>query len=349
MRRNPERQTLMLPTGWQEKLRTYGKHNKHRERCSAEQLVNMLVEHKGATHKVAKLLGVSPANVTDRRKNIEAFLQCELPRGRIETWRQTEGQNRVIDLVIDTGTVIVGSDLHKWPDITGTAERAFIALQQMLKPAYTILNGDGLDGAAISRHGKIGWEQRPKVKDEIEALQEFSHAVIEQNKNGKFIRTRGNHDGRFDTFLSGLASELEGVRGTCLQDHLGMWTECVAVTVNRGTQGHTTIKHRFRAGGIHADWQNVLKQGCNIVFGHLHCQRVRAFTDARGTRYGVDAGMLAPVLGPQFAYGEADIVDHRSGFVVLTFIDGQLMPPELVHVMDEDEGIIYFRGQRWEV
>ena len=164
MRRNPERQTLMLPNGWQEKLRTYGKHNKHRERCSAEQLVNMLVEHKGATHKVAKLLGVSPANVTDRRKNIEAFLQCELPRGRIETWRQTEGQNRVIDLVIDTGTVIVGSDLHKWPDITGTAERAFIALQQMLKPAYTILNGDGLDGAAISRHGKLAGSNAQRLR-----------------------------------------------------------------------------------------------------------------------------------------------------------------------------------------
>ena len=340
----------MLPTGWQEKLKTYKqKGGSNKGRCSPIEFVNLLIEHKGATSKIGKILNLPAPNICERRKNIEAFLQCELPRGRIETWRQTEGQNRVIDLTIENGTVIVGSDLHKWPDITGTAERAFIALQQMLKPAYTILNGDGLDGAAISRHGKIGWEQRPKVKDEIEALQEFSHAVIEQNKNGKFIRTRGNHDGRFDTFLSGIASELEGVRGASLQDHLGMWTECVAVTVNRGEKGHTIIKHRFRSGGIHADWQNVLKQGVNIVFGHLHCQRVRAFTDARGTRYGIDAGMLAPVLSPQFAYCEADVNDWRSGFAVLTYVDGQLMPPELVHVMDEDAGIIYFRGQRWEV
>ena len=339
----------MLPTGWQEKLKGFNHGGGYKPKCSAVDFVNMLIEHKGATHKVAKLLGVAPTNVTDRRKNIEAYLQCELPRGRIETWRQTEGQNRVIDLTLDNCTVMVGSDLHKWPETTGTAERAFIALNQMLKPAYVILNGDGLDAASISRHGKIGWEQRPKVKDEIEALQDFSHSLINENKSGKYIRTRGNHDGRFDTFLSGIAGELEGVRGTSLQDHLGMWTESVAVTINRGEKGHTIIKHRFRASGIHADWQNVLKTGCNIVFGHLHCQRVRAFTDARGTRYGVDAGMLAPVLGPQFAYGEADIVDHRSGFVVLTFINGEMMPPELVHVMDEDEGIIYFRGQRWEV
>ncbi len=339
----------MLPEGWQAKLRGFPKNGSQQQSCTTEQFVNLLIEHNGATSKIARLLNVDARNICNRRERIEQFLQCELPRGKVASWRQTEGQNRVIDLEIENGTVIVGSDLHKWPDITGTAERAFIAIQQMLKPAVTILNGDGLDGAAISRHGKIGWEQRPKVKDEIAALQEFSHAVIEQNKNGKFIRTRGNHDGRFDTFLSGVAGELEGVRGTSLQDHLGMWTECVAVTVNRGEKGHTIIKHRFRSGGIHADWQNVLKQGVNIVFGHLHCQRVRAFTDARGVRYGIDAGMLAPVLGPQFAYAEADINDWRSGFAVLTYIDGELMPPELVQVMDEDDGIIYFRGQRWKV
>ena len=339
----------MLPEGWQERLKNYGKSNRNNEKCSAVEFVNLLIEHQGATHKISKMINVAPQMIASRRKNIENFLQCELPRGRIETWRQTEGQNRVIDIALENGTIMVGSDLHKWPEITGTAERAFIALNQMLKPGVVILNGDGLDAASISRHGKIGWEQRPKVKDEIEALQDFSHALINENKNAKYIRTRGNHDGRFDTFLSGIAGELEGVRGTSLQDHLGMWTESVAVNINRNLPGYTIIKHRFRSSGIHADYINVLKTGVSILFGHLHCQRVRAFTDARGTRYGIDAGMLAPVGGPQFAYGEADIVDHRSGFVVLTYIDGLLMPPELVHVLDEDEGVIYFRGQRWQV
>ena len=339
----------MLPDNWQEQLRSTPSPNQTRLNSTDLEFVTCLIKHKGGTTAVAKELGTSVQAVTYRRKSIENRMQWELPRGRWETWRQTEGQNRIIDLEINNGTVIVGSDLHKWPELTGTAERAFVALNQMLKPAFVIMNGDGLDAASISRHGKIGWEQRPKVKDEISALQEFSHALIEQNKNGKYIRTRGNHDGRFDTYLSGVAGELEGVHGTSLQDHLGMWTECVSVNINRGLPGHTIIKHRFRSGGIHADWQNVLKTGVNILFGHLHCQRVRAFTDARGTRYGIDAGMLAPVNGPQFAYCEADTNDWRSGFAVLTYVDGELMPPELLYVLNEDDGIVYFRGQRWEV
>jgi hypothetical protein len=30
---------------------------------------------------------------------------------------------------------------------------------------------------------------------------------------------------------------------------------------------------------------------------------------------------------------------------VLTFHNGKLMPPELVEVIDEDAGLIFFRGQ----
>ena len=33
-----------------------------------------------------------------------------------------------------------------------------------------IANGDVLDGATISRHPRIGWESRPTVQQEIEAM-----------------------------------------------------------------------------------------------------------------------------------------------------------------------------------
>lgn len=49
--------------------------------------------------------------------------------------------------------------------------------------------------------------------------------------------------------------------------------------------------------------------------------------------------------GPQFSYSEDAPSNHRSGFAVLTFCGGKLMPPELVEVVSEDEGLIFFRGQ----
>jgi hypothetical protein len=39
----------------------------------------------------------------------------------------------------------------------------------------------------------------------------------------------------------------------------------------------------------------------------------------------------------------------RSGGAVLTFHDSKLMPPELFEVIDEDEGLVYFRGEVFKV
>jgi hypothetical protein len=39
----------------------------------------------------------------------------------------------------------------------------------------------------------------------------------------------------------------------------------------------------------------------------------------------------------------------RSGFAVMTFYNGKLMPPELAEVIDEDKGLVYFRGEVFKV
>lgn len=318
-------------------------------KATLREFLTALYESEGSAYKTAKVLGMSHQMAADRRNRIEQETGVQMPRGRPETWRSREGLNRIIDVQIQNGTVMVGSDLHKKKGLKGTAERAFIALNGMLKPDYVVLNGDGIDGKKIARHARIGWEEQDTPADELEAIQTFSKEVIDQNPNGKYWRTRGNHDELFDAYFSNRVSAMEGVPGTKLADHLQMWTECVSVIINRGEPGHHIVKHRFRKSGVHADWNNLIHAGVHITFGHLHCQRVRAFTDARGTRYACDAGMLAPVDGPQFAYCEADVNDWRSGFVVHTYVNGLLMPPEKVEVLNEDEGIIYFRGQRWQV
>jgi hypothetical protein len=66
-------------------------------------------------------------------------------------------------------------------------------------------------------------------------------------------------------------------------------------------------------------------------------------SDYDGRRWGVDAGTLAEPYGDQFTYTEMNPVNWCSGFCVLTFENGKLLPPELCEVID---GIAYFRGQR---
>jgi hypothetical protein len=70
--------------------------------------------------------------------------------------------------------------------------------------------------------------------------------------------------------------------------------------------------------------------------------KVTPFSDFNGVRFGCDTGTLAETDGPQFTYAEINPNNHRSGFAVLNFFNGQLLWPELVHKFDE--GLIQFRG-----
>jgi len=88
---------------------------------------------------------------------------------------------------------------------------------------------------------------------------------------------------------------------------------------------------------------NTLKSGRSIVTGHLHQLKVTPWTDYNGRRYGVDTGTLAEPGGDQFAYCEENPVNWCSGFCVLTFKNGMLLPPELCEVIN---GVAYFRGEK---
>ena len=62
----------------------------------------------------------------------------------------------------------------------------------------------------------------------------------------------------------------------------------------------------------------------------------------RFDRYGVDTGCVADKEHRAFSYTEDSALDWRSGFAVLTYRDGILMPPELVTKMDAKT--VWFRG-----
>jgi hypothetical protein len=297
-----------------------------------------LFESVGATETAVRL-GISEKNIYRRRRHLELKLQRKInARNPTGLYKQMEDHPARINLTLKDGIVIVGSDSHYYPGIISTAHKAFVRFCKELKPQIVVKNGDEIDGAAISRHPPIGWEHRPTVQQEIEACQDRLHEIFQATKNARHVWPLGNHDARFSTRLATVAPEYAKVRGVQLKEHFVGWQPCWSVWVN-----DVVIKHRFK-NGIHATHNNTMWSGRSIVTGHLHSLKVTPLSDYDGTRWGVDCGTLADPYGPQFInYLEDGPTNWRSGFVVLTFRDGRLMWPEVVHVVKE--GVVEFRGE----
>lgn len=310
--------------------------------CTEDEFIALWLEHQSAA-ALSKILKIDARNIQERRKNIERRRGIILGSNdtRSPYFNVTIPQNGVrVNVEMGRGVVIVGSDAHYWPGMISTAHRAFVTAIKELKPKMVIMNGDAFDGAQVSRHDRIGWDVRPTVKQELEAVKERLTEIEDASSGAKLHWTWGNHDMRFNTRLASQVPQFEGVLGFSLLDHFPRWVFSTSVMVN----DHTQIKHR-NYNGIHAAYNATLKAGVSTVNGHLHSLKVTPWTDLTGTRYGVDTGSLADVWGPQFDYTEDGTRNHRSGFAVLTFHNGKLMPPELLEVIDEEEGLVCFRGQ----
>lgn len=315
--------------------------------CSDAEFIELWTVHKSGA-KVAKVLGVAERNVMQRRRRLEVRLGVKLGaadhRARQYDHRQTAHHHaKRLDLGILNGTILVFSDAHFWPGIRTTAFCGLLWAIEEMQPQAVINNGDAFDGASISRHPRIGWDSTPSVIEELKAcdaaLGEIEETAKHARHNSRLIWTLGNHDARFENRLAANAPQYEQVKGFSLKDHFPAWAPCWAVW--NGPQ--TVIKHRL-SGGIHATHNNTVKAGVSIVTGHLHSLKVTPFDDYNGTRYGVDTGTLAEPSGPQFSnYLEEGPTNWRSGFAVLTYVDGKLLFPEVVKV--HAPGKIEFRGR----
>ena len=294
--------------------------------------------------ETAKLLGLNVRAVSSRRRRLEERYGTILPSNdsRSSSFNVTIPENGVrVKFDLDSGVILVGSDCHYWPGIVSTAHRAFVMFAKEMKPKAIVINGDAFDGATISRHPPGGtWEALPSVKQELEACQERLSEIEAASLNSKLHWTWGNHDLRFNIRLASQVGEgFKGIIGMNLTDHFPRWRFSTSIMVN----DNCMIKHRWH-NGLHAVHNNILKGGTSVVTGHLHSLKTVPWTNYVGTSYGVDTGSLADVHGPQFSYAEDNAKNHRSGFAVLTFYKGKLLPPELCEVLDEDAGEIYFRG-----
>jgi predicted phosphodiesterase len=316
---------------------------------------------------VAKVLGIDPRNVMRRRNYLEGKYNITLAtnnptkkpvhinkeelKEKLEQRIQQAEHNVRRGIALEKGRVIVFSDAHIIPDYNTTASRALIECIKEFKPEVIVCNGDAFDGQRLSRFPRIGFDQTYTVKQELDACIEYL-GEIEKASTFKqnLIWTLGNHDARFESQLANSsAHNYEGIKGFTLKDHFPLWQSCWSFWVNDNTQ----IKHRHK-GGYNAGRANVQASSVHTVTGHTHVLTVHPFTTLNpaftmGTIYGVQTGTLANPYGQQFSYMEDSARDHRSGFAMLTYERGQLLPPELIQVWDEDAGEVTFRGKIYSV
>jgi Calcineurin-like phosphoesterase len=308
-----------------------------------------LYETKGPEY-IQRQTGQNIRTVHARRKKIELRLNRTIVSPNLRNHQRRaavyigDKHPQRHKLEIKNGVGIVASDFHFWPDIITCGHRALKKLLKDLEPRFFIANGDVLDFPGISRWDASSWadwERRPKVIDEIEFAQEMMFEYEQATpRNCQMVWTIGNHDQRLEHTIANRAPELAKLNGVHLKDHFSpCWKPAWSAWVN----DDVVIKHDEK-GGKHAVYNNTVFGGKNEITGHLHALNVRRFDDYNGTRFGADSGMIADVHGPQFVnYTRDNTKDWASGFLVLTFKDGKLLWPEVVHVVGDNT--VSFRGQ----
>ena len=324
--------------------------------CTEEQFIQ-LFEKLSSPQAVADVLGINVRSVHKRRDKLAAkgiVLETKNVKGhtvafdkaaikakldeRLEATRHSVRRG----ITMEKGRVLVFSDAHFYPDDETTAFRALVEMIKEFKPEIILCNGDAFDGASISRHPRIGWDSKPSVKEELEAVIYHMNEIEKASKfKSNLIWTLGNHDSRWENYLAANAPQYEGIKGYCLKDFFPLWQSCYSYWIN----DDTVIKHMWK-GGFGAGRTNALNSGVNMITGHTHNLAVQPLTDYRGNRYGVQTGMLANPDGEQFVdYTQDGCKDWRSGFAMLSFEQGKLLMPELVQVFNEKQGIVEFRGK----
>lgn len=317
-----------------------------RQQISDATVKKMIAKH--GADRAAALLGLDPRGLKRRRRGIEQrenapIVPPDQQKGGASFFQYEQHAGRV-SREVHNGTVIIGGDNHYEPGLVPVMHRALVFMCKELKPAGVIMNGDVCDFSRLGKYPAIGWEERDKVVDEIEAakdrLSEIEKATFRAWKDWPL----GNHDARFNTALANdpKGKEYARIHGTSLKDHFPLWTPCWAVWLNQGTPAFTIAQHRNR-GGEHGAYRNAKEGGCHYVTGHTHDPYVRPYTNAVGTVYGVNHGCIADVDQRNFVnYTEAKPLQWRSAFSVLTYVNGRLLMPELVSKWDNDH--VEFRG-----
>lgn len=312
-----------------------------RDECA--RAAEIVMQHGGNRRAAARELGIPESSVWNWLDTGKRLYNIEIPPSSRASSSGAKGRRH---LEVTDGVIYVAGDAHYWPGEPSTAHKAFCKFIKREKNLVAVvMNGDAYDFPNISRHDS-DWFQTPATKDELEVVEERLSEIVKASGKAKRYFPRGNHDIRFDRYLAKNAPEMRGISGMCIEDRNPLWEPCWSLFVN-DRPGGAVIKHRPQKGGIHSTSNNPLHAGRTTVCNHLHALQCRPHTDYNGTRWGVDAGCLADIYGPQFTYLEDAFRSWRAGFVRLKWVSGNLLTPELVRVVEP--GVVEFRGELIEV
>lgn len=307
---------------------------------------------QGAPARVAEFLKQKERNIYRRRAMLQKkgiYLQTitASPRSKGYGWQTAPRPYRArAEASIKGGQMVVFSDAHYWPGEPSVAHCAMLKLLPRLNVKMVIANGDLFDGASVSRHDVLGWQELPTVTEELDTVRTRLEEIERGAPQAQRFMTVGNHDSRFDRRLAQEVPQFEGLPGLRLEDHIGMaWPMSYSVMINEAIDP-VFVVHNVK-GGVHAPYNNVKAAGCTTITGHLHSQKAQPYTTLLHDWEGIDAGMLADRDHAAFSYRMDRPADWRCGFVVMTFDEeGRHFPCEFCRVQWlKDRARAIFRGE----
>lgn len=209
---------------------------------------------------------------------------------------------------------------------------------------HLILNGDIMDGEAISRH--VGKRQM-QLDDEIELVSQILADLVEDtrhvNSQARVTWIDGNHEERFYAYLAKNAYQVASLKhAPTLEGLLDMEDLGVEYLDSRSyveLQDGTHVQHRYllRADGPMSAVASSKAIGCGLVIGDTHRLGVGFISDRKGTRIAVESGCLC-TLDPSYMYRKT--ANWQNGFVVIRFRNGVR---EVIPVF-ADKGCFMFDG-----
>jgi hypothetical protein len=297
---------------------------------------------KSAVYWVAATIGMSAAGVRHHLVDMNPdLIMAERFSPAVPADLEHLPQSEMRDHIsIQDGVVIAFSDSH-WTTVQqcrSVAHEALLRVCRHIHPTHILAVGDLMDLAAVSKHPRRRRDQpHHKVATEIACAQTHLADLRLEAPSAECWWIYGNHDDRLETYLAGQADALENLAGTRLQDNFQAWHFTHRLDINDDTTA-IHVWHR----GERAAHHNAQKTGRNYITGDTHALTTHAVTYDNKTRWGIECGMLADPQWIAFHYLNAIPVRWCPGFVVLTWRDGKLLPPETVRVCGNDA---YFRNQ----
>jgi len=297
---------------------------------------------KSALQWVADELGVSRDGVKIRiTRALSDLARPEARSPAIPADLNHLPQSVMVDhLRLTDATVLAFSDAH-WThagQARSVAHEALLRLAKHLKPTHLLSVGDLMDLARISKHPRRRQYAPPhSVETELTCAGMHLSDLRAAAPDAECWWIKGNHDDRLEVYLASQADALEGMAGTTLEERFPAWQFAHRLKINDDCEV-IHVWHR----GIHAAKNNARESGKHFITGDTHALNAVAHTIGGQTRWGIELGMLANPEWPAFHYMNGMPTRWGQGFAVLTWRNGQLLPPEIVRI---DGREAWFRNQ----